>query len=123
MVRRLVLILLTCVSLLWPHATAVAACDLPVAADACCGEGCSCCDREAACCCSGEEAPVAPADHAPVPNDARTDLERSLCLPAPKAAWSPTFSACTVESTAAPRACTPHASGRALLRQGCRLRQ
>jgi hypothetical protein len=121
-VRRLALILLTCLSLLWPHAAAVAACDLPVATDACCGEGCSCCDRDDACCCSGEEAPLAPADRAPAPNGSRGDLERSLCLPLPAPAWSTPLTACTLEPSAAPRARAPHASGRALLRQGCRLR-
>lgn len=121
-VRRLALILLTCLSLLWPHAAAVAACDLPVATDACCGEGCSCCDRDEACCCSGEEAPLAPADRAPATDGSRGDLERSLCLPVPAPAWSTPLTACTFEPSAAPRARAPHASGRALLRQGCRLR-
>jgi len=125
--RRLVLSLLTCLALLRPDAAVAAAChEADADSGACCAAACGCCEKAgdvAACCCEDDDAPANPIQQrAPAPASASTELERALCLPGPVLSWAPAMGAQEVRPSYAPRCEVSLASGRSLLRQGCRLR-
>jgi hypothetical protein len=125
MVKRLVIILWTCLSLLVPHGAALAAACDHASESACCASECSCCTAATEthdCCCEGDDAPAPAPEHGPAPTGPASDLERALCLPGPVLHWAPAFGAHELRSSHAPRCEGPVASGRSLLRQGCRLR-
>lgn len=125
MVTRLAIILWTCLSLLVPHGAALAAACDHASESACCASECSCCSDATethGCCCEGDDAPVPAPERAPAPVNPAGDLERALCLPGPTLHWAPALGAHESPASPSPRCEGPSASGRSLLRQGCRLR-
>jgi hypothetical protein len=122
----MVLILLTCLALLRPDAAVMAAChQAATTADACCAAACSCCSDAGdggTCCCSEEESPAAPSDRSPPPSGAPNDLERALSAAGPAIPWILNEWNARVPMAPARVSAEPHASGRAVLRQACRLR-
>jgi hypothetical protein len=125
MVTRLAIILWTCLSLLVPHGAALAAARDHASESACCAFECSCCadvTETHDCCCEGDDAPAPAPERAPAPVNPAGDLERALCLPGPVLHWAPALGAHESPASLSPRCEGPSASGRSLLRQGCRLR-